>query len=102
VLEVKKYSVSVPKVTIENTPAPQLTGVRYIRRAPPPIFSMSTNNGIASNASSKPYRLDARHLCLTYANVEQQLCLRSENTYTLETFLSDLRDRLGQLGREYI
>lgn len=67
---------------------------------------MSTTDAsrTTSNTSNKPYRFDGRHLALTYSNLEQQALgsPNAKNPYSLETFLCDLRDRLGQLDRGWI
>jgi len=63
------------------------------------------HSGLPSHREPRTnFCVDARHFSITFSNVEQQLQLlpTAKNTYTLEAFFSDLRDRLGQLGRGYL
>lgn len=83
----------------------QILSTSQIGRFSDHIF-MSTNHAsrTPSNSSTKSYRFDGRHLALTYSNLEQQAMGSSDakNPYSLETFLCDLRDRLGQLDRGWV
>lgn len=58
-----------------------------------------------SRRGAPAFRIDAKHLALTYANMEQQSLGSADlaaNPYTLETFFRDLRYRLRDLGRDFI